>query len=106
MKRDALTLLSLLGLLVVVGCARLVWVKPGASQQEFGADNYACMQQSMATAPPIIAQEVVVNEAGNRNGNRAGAQVSPYDMNAATRDQLTSACLQARGWQLMTVENK
>lgn len=29
-------------LLVVAGCARTIWNKPGASQQDFATDSYAC----------------------------------------------------------------
>ena len=32
--------------LTVVGCAPLVWTKPGGTQSEFAEDRYACLQES------------------------------------------------------------
>jgi hypothetical protein len=33
---------SAIAFLCLVGCAQKVWYKPGATQQDFAVDNYAC----------------------------------------------------------------
>ena len=50
MARHACRLVvGVLSVLAVFGCTRVVWIKPGVSEQEFRVDSYACekdMRQS------------------------------------------------------------
>ena len=69
------------------GCAQQpVWVKPGASQNDFSVDRYACLQ-----------------EAQQRVG---AARVNPYSGAAVntvqTNQMLFTSCMNARGWYLQT----
>ena len=73
-------------IVLAVGCAQTqnVWVKPGASQNDFSSDRYACLQDSQ---------------------QRVGAaQVNPYGGAAVntvrTNEQLFASCMNARGWYL------
>ncbi len=53
------------GLLVVAmvaalaGCARIIWSKPGATQQDYATDSYACerdMRQSLYFGGGLVGQ--------------------------------------------------
>jgi hypothetical protein len=77
-------LASLCALVLLTGCARSVWVKPGASQQDFANDRYTCLQQSQQ--------------------QRSAAQVNAYGGAASsgsyTNADLFNACMNAAGWYL------
>lgn len=70
---------------LLFGCAP-VWVKPGASQNDFAQDKYSCLQQSQ--------QRV------------SGAYVNAYGGVASdkpvTNEGLFNACMQSRGWSLQS----
>lgn len=75
--------------LVLAACANQnVWVKDGASQQEFNSDRYACMHDSSTAAPPAAGLFTY-------NGN-----FYPVDVNQGNRNQIFDACMQAKGWYL------
>jgi hypothetical protein len=42
-----------LAALLPAGCAPQVWVKPGASAQDFANDKYTCLQQSQQQGSSI-----------------------------------------------------
>jgi len=79
MKKLTLTLLFAL-----VGCASQTWNKPGATQNEFNADRYACLQESQQ--------------------QQGRAYVNPYggaaQSGSVTNIFLFRACMQAHGWNL------
>ena len=67
------------------GCAHNnVWVKPGASTNEFNVDKYDCMQQSQQKS--------------------SGAFVNPYggvaSSGSITNWNLYNSCMNAKGWSL------
>ncbi len=108
-------LLAGLCLVLLAGCTRYAWVKPGASPQEFSADQFACMQISLQSAPPLPAtNHTEYTSAGGRNcdphkhdcGFHAQSSVETVDVNQGTRDRLTDTCLRARGWTLQPIEDK
>ena len=64
-----------------------IWTKPGASQDDFSKDRYACMQQSQQ--PNSVAYF-------NRYGGGANSSV-------ITNGNLFGACMNASGWYLAQV---
>ena len=92
----------LVSLLLLTGCHQGVWVKPGATQQNFDMDKYACMQEAMQGAP--VTPGVEGYDVYNKHDHQVEGQVTTTDMNAANRDQLQTACLQARGWSFQLVK--
>lgn len=81
MKNVSWTVLAL----CLVGCPQ-VWVKPGASQTDFGKDKYDCLQQAQQRV-----SGAVVNQYGGSASNRV-----------ITNDTLFTACMNARGWTLQS----
>jgi len=81
-----------IALFSLAACANKDWVKMGAGQQDLSVDRYACMQDSMRTAPTKTAVQVV-------NG-----QLTSDDINYANRDMLFNACMQAKGWSWQQVQ--
>lgn len=69
-------------LLATVGCQAPMWTKPGATQDEFSRDKYACMQEAQQ---PASAAHV------NRHGGQASSGI-------ATNRDLFTACMNARGY--------
>lgn len=80
MLRASITLLALF----LAACAPMTWNKPGASQNDFSQDRYACMQQ---------AQQPVSGAVVNAYGGAASSQV-------VTNGNLFSSCMNAKGWYL------
>jgi hypothetical protein len=108
--------LPLLAVLILAGCAHQVWMKPGATQQDFGTDNYNCLGSSQSVAPPVVASSAGWSNGGGlahadnkgytKRWSNGGGSVAPVDMNQGMRNELYSSCLQSKGWQLITVEDK
>jgi hypothetical protein len=46
---------ALLLLLAITGCVRTVWVKPGATAEDFERDKAACRAETARAADPIFA---------------------------------------------------
>ena len=76
----------------LVACAQqpqAIWLKPGAGQNEFSQDKYACMQQSQQPA--------------------SSAYVGQYggfaNSNIITNGNLYNACMNSHGWSLTPVSN-
>jgi tetratricopeptide (TPR) repeat protein len=76
----------MVGLGYFMGCAQMVWVKSGASQQDFSQDRYTCLQE---------AQQPASSAAVNRYGGYA-------DSGIQTNWNLFNACMNAKGWYLQT----
>jgi predicted aspartyl protease len=72
--------------LALSACAasQTIWLKPGATHDEFAKDRYSCMQQSQQRVSTTF-----VNEYGGSSSNRA-----------ITNARLFSACMSANGWTL------
>jgi hypothetical protein len=82
MRSGTLTVLCVL--LVVAGCSKRVWVKSGATEQEFAEDRYICLQQ---------AQQKTSSSYANAYGRSASTM-------AYTDHMLFDACMNARGYRL------
>lgn len=81
--------LTLALLIFLYGCAKPMWVKPGASQQDFGVDKYQCMQQ---------AQQRVSGAYVNAYGGASSNQV-------ITNEGLFNACMNSKGWTLQSTSS-
>lgn len=69
---------------LAAGCAQPVWVKPGASQNDFAGDRYACMQDSQQRVGGAV-----VNQFGGSATNTV-----------VTNGNLFGSCMNAKGWYL------
>lgn len=78
------TLVVPITLLLVSGCAPMVWNKPGASQDDFSRDRYTCMQDSQQRV-----SGAVVNQFGGYSTNEV-----------ITNPNIFRACMNANGWYL------
>ena len=72
------------GLLVLSGCATMLWYKPTGTQDEFSRDKYDCLQQ---------AQQPYSGAYVNMYGGASRGQM-------ITNNQLFAACMNSRGWYL------
>jgi predicted aspartyl protease len=71
--------------LVLFGCATpTIWIKPGATHDEFAKDRYSCMQQSQQRVSSAF-----VDQYGGAASNRV-----------ITNASLFNACMNAQGWTL------
>jgi hypothetical protein len=80
-RRAAIVVVSFL----LFGCANSqqgLWLKPGASTDDFNKDKYACMQQSQQPSSAAY-----VNQYGGASNS-----------NIITNGNLLNACLSASGW--------
>lgn len=75
--------------LVLTGCAKPLWIKPGASQEDFGRDKYECMQQAQQRVSGAY-----VNAYGGASTNKV-----------ITNDGLFNACMNSKGWTLQSSSN-
>ena len=72
-------------LFILAGCATPpLWNKPGASEQDFNADKYQCMQGSQQQTSSVYI--------GPYGGSGSSGQT--------TNTPLFTACMQAKGWSL------
>lgn len=69
---------------LMAGCAQTVWLKPGASQDDFSRDRYGCMQESQQRVGGAV-----VNQFGGSATNTV-----------VTNGQLFGSCMNSRGWYL------
>lgn len=79
-------ILSSICILLVAGCSQPLWVKPGASQQDFGVDKYQCMQQAQQRVSGTY-----VNAYGGASSNKV-----------ITNEGLFNACMNSKGWTLQS----
>jgi hypothetical protein len=86
--------LSIVAALILSGCAHRdnIWVNSNPSKHDFKQDRYACLQSSSQATPPAAA----------RGFNMFGDPIT-YDVNAANRENLFKACMEARDWSLQDI---
>ncbi len=78
-------LVVFLGVLTIIGCrSTMVWVKPGATEEQFNKDKYECMRENQQ-----VSSATYVNRYGG--GSSSNVVVDP---------DMYNACLQARGYSL------
>ena len=89
-KLQSMKKLPVLGIavLMLAGCAKYVWVKPGGTQGEFSQDRYACMQETQQRVSGTIVTQY------------GGTSVGVSQNSVATNASLFQACMNARGWFL------
>jgi hypothetical protein len=71
-------------LVLTTGCAQMVWVKDGATQQQFSADQFDCKQKSYTMV-------------GGYNSNNLGALV-------VDAPGFFNECMQSKGYRAMSAE--
>jgi len=72
----------------LVGCApQIVWVKPGASTQDFKADEYSCERDAQLNG-----------HYNGQSGYYGGEWIGPANM-----QPFFNRCLVARGWNLSPI---
>lgn len=82
---------------VMSGCAQSVWFKSGASQEDFGRDNLACLQQSQQI-------ESRSGTAASLNSSY-GAYESKSRTGAVTNVPMYNSCMNSRGWTFRTASD-
>ena len=78
--------LTIASALFLCSCSQPLWVKPGASQQDFGVDKYQCMQQAQQRVSGTY-----VNAYGGASSNKV-----------ITNEGLFDACMNSKGWSLQS----
>jgi hypothetical protein len=74
--------------LLLTGCTT-VWVRPGATQQDFAQDKYQCMNES--------ERNVVIGASGSQGF--VGAAVGGMAFGAAMAQKARfDSCMEAHGW--------
>ncbi|MBU3617323.1 hypothetical protein [Polynucleobacter sp. JS-Polo-80-F4] len=86
------------------GCAQnITWDKPGATQQQFNQDSYACTQASQQYQAPVSTPQ----PQGQMVGNQYVAPAWSQQLNAAlanspggysTNRNLYNSCMQSKGY--------
>lgn len=78
--------------LVLVGCAQNMWVKNGATQEDYGRDRLSCLQQS---------QQIESRSGTSASANSAyGSYESKSRTGAVTNTSIFNACMNSKGWVL------
>lgn len=108
--------------LLLSGCARMVWEKPGANEGEFEATKGHCIGQAYAQLPPALATTTVgsgyitpsytscsggpyVASCTTTGGQYVPPSVVQYDANASARVSVFKGCMYANGWYLVRKKN-
>ena len=109
--------------ILITGCAhQYMWVKPGASQSEFHADNYECQREAAMMYPAAIVNQQLPRLAGAGNTLDSDCRAVSYggttrmvcktevpnqlpdtvlvDANSNNRIQAVNSCLQAIGYRI------
>lgn len=81
---------SVILVLSLFACAQAVWVKPGASQQDFSRDQYACLQSS---------QQQVSGTRAQFDGSCNCMRQMPFS-ETQPNAQLYNSCMGSKGWSL------
>lgn len=130
---QTLVFVPILGLLA--GCAQYQWRKQGSTREQFNQESYECQMQAAAAFPAAIVSQQMTsgyqtpavtnctssgsaygsygNVYGNSNTNcttTPGQTVRPVvytsDANQENRAQASKACLYARGYELVRVDQQ
>ncbi len=76
--------ISLVTVISLAGCAQQLWVKPGASQNDFASDRYACLQESQQQG----------------SSARVNAYGGAAESGSYTNQGLFISCMTAKGWAM------
>ena len=97
---------GLLAALAFVGCSRLVWVKPGATQLDYDRDKYACRREAQKEVTTRRVHAVVKSPGHAAGGDRAVVQQDAVygkreriEVKKETDWSLFGDCMRARGWR-------
>jgi len=98
-------LLALVGLsALLTGCARnIIWDKPGATQQEFNQDSYACTQSSQQYQAPVSTPQPQGQMVGGIYVAPSWTQQLAASMGNSpggytTNQNLYRSCIQSKGY--------
>jgi hypothetical protein len=90
--------------IVITGCAQnITWDKPGASQQEFNQDNYACTQaaqqyQAPVSTPQPQGQMVSGYYVAPSWSQQLGAALANSSGGYSINRNLFNSCMQSKGY--------
>lgn len=97
--------LALIACGALAACTPMVWIKPGANQQDYANDSYRCELEATRAAPiDYQATSVERRYQDGKRGRYSTTQVNHSDVNASARDRLTHNCMVAHGWRLVPAE--
>ncbi|MHB1092617.1 hypothetical protein [Thiobacillus sp.] len=106
------------GVVLLVGCAQMVWVNPNKSESDFYSDKYKCEREAASTYPTATVnvpyttgyqQPAMTNCSGDGNGNMScmttpGSYTPPatvlVDANKNNRNEAFRSCMYSEGWSL------
>ena len=102
MTKPSIYIVGMFFLSLLVGCAgtHSVWVKPGAKDNDFNKEKYACMQS---------AQQPYASSIGYNSGgivSPSAITTASSSAGIATNEQLFNACMNAKGWTLQVTRNQ
>lgn len=121
------TLIALLSISLIFGCAQYRWEKYGATQQDFSRESYECQAEAARLYPAVFVSEQLVagyktpstvscNSTGGFGStsttciSNPGRSVQPIvytsDANESNRDGAKNSCLEARGWRRVEVQKE
>ena len=95
---------TVLAVTLVAGCAQnITWDKPGATQQEFNQDNYACTQaaqqyQAPVSTPQPQGQMVSGYYVAPSWSQQLGAALANSPGGYSTNKNLYISCMQSKGY--------
>jgi len=93
-----------IALMALTGCSQRTWVKPGATEESFTRDKYACLQEATPVRPSGGSVPDYTLQASPSGTFITGI---PYGMSQAqalsgsrVSMQIFNACMEARGYTL------
>jgi hypothetical protein len=81
--------------LLLLACAGTQWVKPGATQESFGRDRYACLQSS---------QQQVSGTRAQWDGECNCMRQMPFS-EVQTNGTMFDACMNSKGYTLQRIKS-
>jgi len=87
-----------IGSLLLLGCAEVRYVKPGATQADFEADKVACHNQILMSPSGVALTRSTMGKPG------VGQGIATQSANQQARRDVEQ-CLQSKGW-IQEVESK
>ena len=90
--------------ILIGGCAqKITWDKPGATQQEFNQDTYACTQQAQQYQAPVYTPQPQGQMVGGYYvapawSQQLGAALKNSPGGYSTNKNLFISCMQSRGY--------
>ncbi len=104
--------------LILSGCAQMVWINPNKNENGFYSDKYECEMQSARAFPVAMTSTItrsgyqtatMTNCSGDGNGNAScmtspGQYIPPvtstFDSNEWNRKEAFKSCMESNGWRL------